>query len=74
MGTAQLDNPVPAIAEPSADTAIVLGLRRPIVCGTIHEDADAGQAIAREVEIDLDREIGLGAVLSVVRQAEPLRR
>jgi hypothetical protein len=52
----------------------VVGPWRRIVSGAIDEDADPGQAVAREIEVDLDREIWLGAVLGIIRQAEPLRR
>jgi hypothetical protein len=33
------------------------------VSGPIHEDTDAGHTVADVVEVDLDREIGLGTVL-----------
>ena len=72
LGAAQFDNPVAAIAQRSADLAVVIGSGRRSMGGPIHEHADAGNAVADVVEVDLDREIGLGTVLGVVRQPEPL--
>jgi hypothetical protein len=59
-GAAQLDHPVAAIAQRTAELAIVVGSWRRIVSGAIDEDADPGQAVAREIEVDLDREICSG--------------
>jgi hypothetical protein len=68
LGADKFDDSVAPIAQRSAELAVVIGSWRHSVSGPIHEHADAGHAVADVVEVDLDREIGLGTVLGVVRQ------